>query len=188
MHRPHAAILAALLLIGCAQSPLVSGETAAPATPAAPVTHASAGSFNQRFEKDVKPLLAKHCYGCHGNTKKKGGINFEQPISYDTLKKDRKFWDSVREQVATRAMPPEEKPQLTQPEFLAVTTWLDEAFAAIDASLPPDPGFVAPHRLNRTEYNNTIRDLVGVDFKPAENFPADDAGYGFDNIADVLTM
>ena len=43
-------------------------------------------------------------------------------------------------------------------------------------------------RLNRTEYNNTIRDLVGVDFKPADDFPSDDVGYGFDNIGDVLTI
>src|SRR5712675_3547257 len=49
-------------------------------------------------------------------------------------------------------------------------------------------GRVTIRRLNRTEYNNTIRDLVGVDFKPAEDFPADDVGYGFDNIGDVLSV
>ena len=63
-----------------------------------------------------------------------------------------------------------------------------EALEFLDDSEPRDPGFVAIHRLNRAEYNNTIRDLVGVDFKPATDFPADDSGYGFDNIADVLSM
>src|SRR6266542_3399531 len=52
----------------------------------------------------------------------------------------------------------------------------------------PDPGRVTLRRLNRAEYNNTIRDLVGVDFQPADDFPADDSGYGFDNIGDVLSL
>ena len=53
---------------------------------------------------------------------------------------------------------------------------------------PPDPGRVTARRLNRTEYNNTIRDLLGVDLRPADDFPQDDSGYGFDNIADVLSL
>src|SRR5690606_15488506 len=52
----------------------------------------------------------------------------------------------------------------------------------------PNPGRVTVRRLNRTEYNNTIRDLVGVDFQPADDFPSDDVGYGFDNIGDVLSI
>ena len=59
---------------------------------------------------------------------------------------------------------------------------------APDCSGPRNPGRVTLRRLNRTEYNNTIRDLIGVDFKPAGDFPADDVGYGFDNIGDVLSL
>ena len=54
--------------------------------------------------------------------------------------------------------------------------------------MKPDPGRVTARRLNRVEYNNTVRDLLGVDFKPAADFPADDSGYGFDNIGDVLSL
>jgi hypothetical protein len=61
-------------------------------------------------------------------------------------------------------------------------------FDQADAAAKPNAGRVTIRRLNRTEYNNTIRDLVGVDFKPADDFPADDVGYGFDNIGDVLTV
>src|SRR6185503_3075509 len=57
-----------------------------------------------------------------------------------------------------------------------------------DRTAKPDPGRVTVRRLNRTEYNNTIRDLIGIDFDPAEDFPADDVGHGFDNIGDVLTL
>jgi hypothetical protein len=49
-------------------------------------------------------------------------------------------------------------------------------------------GRVTAHRLNRSEYNNTVRDLLGVDFHPADDFPQDDSGYGFDNIGDVLSL
>ena len=70
----------------------------------------------------------------------------------------------------------------------AVTEWIGNALTHCDCSGPRDPGRVAIHRLNRAEYNNTIRDLLAVDFHPADDFPADDTGYGFDNIADVLSM
>src|SRR5262249_4364541 len=65
---------------------------------------------------------------------------------------------------------------------------VDGVFARADRSSKPDPGGVTIRRLNRVEYNNTIRDLVGIDFQPAEDFPSDDVGHGFDNIGDVLTL
>src|SRR3954467_15471979 len=58
----------------------------------------------------------------------------------------------------------------------------------LDCGKESDPGRITIRRLNRSEYNNTIRDLFGIDFKPAEDFPSDDVGYGFDNIGDVLTL
>src|SRR5258708_25436620 len=69
-----------------------------------------------------------------------------------------------------------------------VTGWFETQFARLDRNMKPDPGRVTARRLNRVEYNNSIRDLVGVDFKPASDFPADDSGYGFDNIGDVLSL
>jgi hypothetical protein len=68
-----------------------------------------------------------------------------------------------------------------------LTNWVTATFFACDCN-HPDPGRVTIRRLNRAEYNNTIRDLVGVDFQPASDFPADDSGYGFDNIGDVLSL
>ena len=70
----------------------------------------------------------------------------------------------------------------------SVTKWLEDEFAREDAAMKPDPGRVTARRLNRYEYNNTVRDLLAVDFRPADDFPTDDFGYGFDNIGDVLTL
>ena len=84
-------------------------------------------------------------------------------------------------------MPPDGKTQPTQAERDRITGWIDRELFKIDPA-HPDPGRVTIHRLNRAEYNNTIRDLTGVDFRPADDFPPDDSGYGFDNIGDVLSL
>src|SRR5258708_17108182 len=79
-------------------------------------------------------------------------------------------------------------PRPSVEEVEAFTLLVRDVFARADRSAKLDPGRVTIRRLNRAEYNNTIRDLVGVDFNPAEDFPSDDIGYGFDNIADVLSL
>ena len=85
-------------------------------------------------------------------------------------------------------MPPEDEPQPAEHQRQAVATWIARELARIEKATPPDPGRITARRLNRAEYNNTIRDLLGVDMHPADDFPQDDAGYGFDNIADVLSL
>ena len=85
-------------------------------------------------------------------------------------------------------MPPEDRPQPKPGDIQAVVGWIDAELAKADRGRGVDPGRVTIRRLNRNEYNNTIRDLVGLDFHPADDFPSDDVGYGFDNIGDVLSI
>src|SRR2546428_6703753 len=144
--------------------------------------------IEQRFAAEVKPFLVKNCYGCHGNGKHKGDLSLDRFTSLAAVQSDEKTWRMVSDMLRQKLMPPENKPQPAKEEVGAVMGWIGEALAYCDCTGPRDPGRVAIHRLNRNEYNNTIRDLVGVDFHPANDFPADDTGYGFDNIADVLTM
>ena len=95
---------------------------------------------------------------------------------------------AVLENVRSGDMPPDdEDKQPTLDERERIMKWIELVVFAIDPD-HPDPGRVTIRRLNRAEYNNTIRDLVGVDFQPADDFPADDSGYGFDNIGDVLSL
>jgi hypothetical protein len=140
-----------------------------------------------RFEEDVKPVLAKYCYGCHGNAKKKGDLSLETFSTPDLAKTDPNAWEKVMQKVSSRDMPPEDKPQPTVAQRNLIVSWIADNLFPCDCD-HPDPGRVTIRRLNRAEYNNTIRDLVGLNFKPAEDFPADDVGYGFDNIGDVLSM
>src|SRR5207248_7317706 len=80
--------------------------------------------------------------------------------------------------------------QPTKDEKEFIIHWIENSLTKVNCSpdTPKDPGRVTIRRLNRAEYNNTIRDLCAVDFNPAEEFPSDDVGYGFDNIGDVLSF
>jgi len=169
----------------------VTAPTAKPATlPAVVIKPAQAGeALNQQFAKDVKPFLTQHCFACHGNGKHKGDVTLDKFSSWKEVQADKQTWQTVVDVLAQGIMPPEEKPQPARKDKDLIIAWAGQAMEYIDCSGPIDPGHVVIHRLNRNEYNNTIRDLVGVsDFKPADDFPADDTGYGFDNIGDVLTM
>ncbi len=160
--------------------PAIAAAASKPATPAL--------SPQAGFETIVKPFLAENCYGCHGNDKHKKDLNFEAIDSVSSLTTEGDRWDDVVEKLRHRDMPPEDEPQPAEPQRQAVATWIARELVRIDKATPPDPGRVTARRLNRTEYNNTIRDLLGVDVHPADDFPQDDSGYGFDNIADVLSL
>ena len=75
-----------------------------------------------------------------------------------------------------------------QAEIDTLVKYVQGEFAKADRNTPPDPGRVTAHRLNRNEYANTIRDLLGVEFRAQKDFPTDDSGEGFDNIGDILTI
>jgi hypothetical protein len=139
------------------------------------------------FKKEVQPLLQQYCYDCHGNGKHKGDLALDKYKSIDSIRADKKEWELVLRNVKSGEMPPEKKPQPTQAQRELLAKFVEEVVFPVDPR-KPDPGRVTIRRLNRAEYNNTIRDLVGVEFKPADDFPVDDVGYGFDNIGDVLSM
>jgi hypothetical protein len=142
------------------------------------------------FQRQIIPLLEKYCTECHGVARKKAGLALDKfkGQSAARVMKDRELWETVLEKLEGREMPPEDQPQPTAQEAELLTTWIQRSLAAFDCRNVKNPGRVTIRRLNRAEYNNTIRDLVGVDFQPADDFPTDDVGYGFDNIGDVLSM
>ncbi len=147
----------------------------------------AAASAAPTYAKNVRPLLEKYCYSCHGNGKKKADLALDAYLDEAAIQRDRPTWEKVLHNVRTREMPPENKPQPTAAERELIANWIDAEVFKCDCQ-HPDPGRVTLRRLNRTEYNNTVRDLVGVNFPAAEDFPTDDIGYGFDNIGDVLSL
>ncbi len=136
----------------------------------------------------VESYLAKHCRGCHGPTRPKGGLDLLTLPGDAEIWSRRRVWERVREYVEGGIMPPEDRPQPTDEESSRLTAWIKAVLERDNCGRPGNPGRVTIRRSNRAEYNNTIRDLVGLDYRPAEDFPFDDVGYGFDNIGDVLSL
>jgi len=143
---------------------------------------------SNRLTVDRLAFVNKHCAACHGDTDPKADLNLASDRDDAAVIKRRSTWENALEMVANGQMPPPEKPRPEQAETDKFVAVMHEVFEYADLHANPDPGRVTVRRLNRTEYNNTIRDLMFIDFNAAEDFPSDDIGHGFDNIGDVLTM
>jgi hypothetical protein len=168
--------------------PSAPAADAPPAARPAPDAKPAPSSKAPSFEKDVAPLVKKYCTGCHGGEKPKGGLALDAFRTAEDVAKKPKVWEKVADNLRSGDMPPPTRRQPTMDERDLINNWIDLEVFKVDCNGPRDPGRVTIRRLNRAEYNNTIRDLVGVSFRPADDFPADDVGYGFDNIGDVLSM
>ena len=143
----------------------------------------------QDFQKDVVPFLEKYCYDCHDAELEKGHLNLEAFKDDSRFFRDQRVWREVVNQVTSGEMPPAKKKTRPSPaEVEALQSSVHKLLAAAIAKAKPDPGDVTIRRLNRAEYNQTIRDLCFLDENFSADFPADDTGYGFDNIGDVLTF
>jgi mono/diheme cytochrome c family protein len=140
-----------------------------------------------QYRDEIQPLLSEYCYGCHADGAKKGNVAFDGFASDDALIQNRDLWWNALKNVRAGLMPPAKKPRPSPEEVRVLASWIKRGVLGIDLK-NPDPGRVTIRRLNRVEYRNTIRDLMGIDFRADEEFPPDDTGYGFDNIGDVLTV
>lgn len=149
---------------------------------------AQAADESPDFLRSGRSFLEKHCLACHGGKEPKGDLSLDPFRDAAAVGNRRKIWFEVLKRVESGDMPPEERPRPGAADVQAFTKLVREVFAYADRHAQPNPGRVTMRRLNRTEYKNTIRDLIGVDFDPTEDFPADDVGHGFDNIGDVLTL
>ena len=165
-----------VFLVGFAVA-ATSGGSALAQTTSAPVT-------------PERAMFSDYCVVCHNDMRVTGGLSLEH-VDLSRLAVDAdetEIWENIARKLRTRAMPPpgRQRPSESQYETVAarVETELDVA-----AEAAPNPGRrPAVHRLNRAEYTNTIRDLFALEVDGAVLLPADDSGYGFDNIADVLSV
>jgi hypothetical protein len=139
------------------------------------------------FHRDIEPILEEHCYRCHGLGSAKGKVAFDKFESDRSLLENRDLWWRVLKMVRSNLMPPANRPRPKADEIAKLESWIKRDVFKIDPE-NPDPGAVTLHRLNRIEYRNTIRDLLGVDFDTNVEFPPEDSAYGFDNIGDVLSV
>ncbi|MEM9702008.1 MAG: DUF1592 domain-containing protein, partial [Planctomycetota bacterium] len=142
----------------------------------------------QSFEDGVGTFLTKYCTDCHGADYAEADIDLASVSSVEDVRDEREKWERILAIVRVGAMPPSEMDQPTAEERDAAVRWMDRALHEVNCDVDNNPGRVTVRRLNRTEYDNTVRDLLGVDLKLSDDFPADDVGNGFDNQGDVLTL
>jgi mono/diheme cytochrome c family protein len=164
---------------------LFAGALALAAPPATPPKNTvdTAG-----FDSKVKPILKNTCTACHNPQTLAGDVNLVPYLDPATVLGDRPAWEKITEKIAAGEMPPRGIPKPAPEQMNALVRFIRGEFDKADAAVKPDPGRVTAKRLNRNEYRNTIRDLLAVDFRADKDFPTDDSGYGFDNIADILTI
>src|ERR1700730_3129181 len=148
-------------------------------------------SSTDSFHQTVLPVLSKNCFSCHSDRLHTANLSLELFRDQTLALQHPEVWVKVLDKLKAGTMPPRTMPPLSASDLTALTGWIEKtqgiAAAPSDAA-SADPGRVTARRLNRAEYNNTIHDLLGVSIHPADEFPVDDAGYGFDNIGDVLSM
>ena len=155
----------------------------------APVLSADAEtSADRTFSGFMKPFLADYCVGCHGGDRPKADLNLESFEDRHEMFRKREVWESVRHMLEEREMPPENKKQPEEEARIRVVQFINEELAKFDCDEIRRPGRTTLRRLNRVEYANTVRDLMGVEVEVADDFPLDEVGYGFDNIGDVLSL
>ncbi len=129
-----------------------------------------------------RAFFESHCVKCHSGDKPKGDWRIDELTPDFVDKGNRERWEKVQEQLASGEMPPKSKPRPPQKDVKTVTDWIGAQVAAFAGK----EGRVVLRRLNRTEYENTVNDLLGTSAKLQDMLPMDTSANGFDNVGDAL--
>jgi hypothetical protein len=156
----------------------VSAENSEPAAAAVPSTALGQYTAWQSWKL--------YCVECHIGPKAPAGLNL-QALDLNHLENNGAIWEKLLRKLRNREMPPAGMPRPDEATYRTLVKFI-ETERDRAAQLKPNPGHPTLHRLNRTEYANAIRDLLAIEVDVAEMLPADDTGYGFDNIGDVLQV
>jgi hypothetical protein len=140
------------------------------------------------FSAMAEPLMAQYCGDCHTGDYAESGFDYQELRGGDDFQVDRATWKDVLRRLRAGDMPPADMDQPTDDERQQLVDWIATKLDMVDCSGDVDPGRVTLRRLNREQYENTIRDLLGVRYDSNELFPPDELAYGFDNNGDVLTI
>ena len=157
--------------------------------PAAPSSLRQATSGGLPAPAWQRALLVQYCVGCHNDRTRVAELSL-QTVALDQVghaTDEIAVWEKVVRKLRAQSMPPAGRRRPDPAEYDRLASWLETSIDAA-AAVAPNPGRPVIHRLNRAEYTNAIRDLLALDIDRRELLPADDSGYGFDNIGDVLSL
>ena len=169
-------------LVGLAKTPQV---TSVP-VPRSTATFRAASAPDSR-DADFRQLLNRYCIGCHSDRLKTAGLSL-QAVDVSDIGRDAAIWEKVLRKLRAGAMPPVGRPRPDAEGSARLTSRLESELDRL-AATTPNPGRTASfHRLNRVEYQNAIRDILGLELDVAALLPGDDAAFGFDNIGEMLSV
>src|SRR5262245_21132907 len=135
---------------------------------------------------DHKAVVQQYCVACHSGPTPFARLDLEK-FDFDHFDQGGVIWEKLIRNVRMRAMPPAGMPRPPEEQYDAIVKYMEAGRDRL-AETTPNPGRPTLHRLNRTEYRNAVRDLLSLEVDVSELLPADDIGYGFDNIGDVLQV
>jgi hypothetical protein len=132
-------------------------------------------------------MFKTYCVSCHNEVLRTADLLLDK-VNVEHLDQHAAVLERVLPRLRSRAMPPQGLPRPSQEDYEFLISHLESGLDQI-AAVSPNPGRPVPHRLNRAEYSNAVRDILGVEFNVEQLLPTDPASrYGFDNIGDVLTL
>ena len=143
-----------------------------------------------RFGIELGGFLKAHCQHCHNPAKQEGKLDLTQAVSVDAVRANHRLWEIVLHRLEQQEMPPADfSPQPSEESRQLAIAWLNDFRQSEAQRHSGDPGPVLARRLSNAEYDNSIRDLTGVDIRPTREFPVDPANEaGFDNSGESLSM
>jgi mono/diheme cytochrome c family protein len=176
---------ASLVALTAATGVGLLGQATADPVSATPAVHTTA-TLSSATPDDRKRMLTQFCGGCHNDKSKTAGMSI-MPLKADNIEAHTATWEKILRRVSLGEMPPRGMKRPSKEEIADFTNWLEGSLDKMGAA-NPDPGRATLRRLNRAEYANAVRDLLDLQIDVSADLPFDDSGYGFDNIADVLTV
>jgi mono/diheme cytochrome c family protein len=178
--------LAAVALLQAGGPPKGAGPDAGPYVQTQAPAPSSSSSTPRQGLTSARAVLDQYCVTCHSGAAPQAGLALDK-LDPARVEGDAEAWEKVIAKLGARAMPPAGRPRPDEATYERLITSLAAPLDAA-AAARPDPGRTVIHRLNRVEYVNAIRDLLALDIDGRSLLPADDSGYGFDNIASVLAV
>src|SRR5262245_61173428 len=133
-----------------------------------------------------RATVDRFCISCHRGNTAAAGLHLDT-FDFANFETNGATWEKLARKLRNREMPPADMRRPDEATYKALVEYIETGRDRL-AELKPNPGRPTLHRLNRTEYGNAIRDLLALEMDVTELLPADDIGYGFDNIGDVLQV
>ncbi len=153
-------------------------------------TSAFDAALAEEWQAKILPILSDHCFDCHGPETQEASVNFSTFTDLASIRSQSALWDQVGGLVKLGAMPPPDTDTLDEDTRERIASWVENTLHRVDCGVVQPPGHVTLRRLNNFEYDNTVRDLFGLDVLPSKKlgFVSDEVGNGFDNQGEVLSL